>query len=304
MNTVSLIIPTYKRANNLLKCLYSVDTQSYQPLEVLIVDGDETDNLTLFLKENFKSNLRYRIIKSLAGLTRQRNVGIRNATGDIVLFVDDDVILDKGHVKEINAVFQRFPDNIGGVSGFVQEKADFENSLLKAIYNLYAKIFFLYHEGDGRFLPSGFAAPCSYKRCKDITPVEFLYGSNMAFRRDVILQFGFDENLYRYMYLEDDDIAYRISRKYQNYWTPFAKLEHIGPEQKRDDFIRGKALFRNHLYLYKKNSPKTLKHKYAFFVSIIGWLGFEFFNGILKFDFSRFLGMVSNILIFGGGGNE
>jgi glycosyltransferase involved in cell wall biosynthesis len=142
MYSISVIIPTYRRQSNLLKCLDSIETQSRQPEEVLIVNGDNNDDLEEFLKVNLKGNLRYRIIKSPTGLTRQRNAGIKNAHSDIILFVDDDVILDKDHVKEIVRVFERFPDNIGGVSGNVTVKTGFENRLFKRAYELYAKIFF------------------------------------------------------------------------------------------------------------------------------------------------------------------
>lgn len=292
MNTVAVIIPTYKRPGSLLKCLNSISKQSHRPDEALIIDGDGGGFLGSFLRENFKENLRYEIIGSLPGLTRQRNVGINKAKSDIVLFLDDDVIVDEDYVKEIIKVFEYYPGNIGGVSGKVEGSRGFGNRLVKMFYAIYARIFFLYHEGDGKFLPSGFATHCSYERYKDITPVEFLFGCNMAFKRETILQFGFDENLYRYMYLEDDDIAYRISRKYQNYWTPFALVTHIGPQERRNDFIRVNALIKNFFYLHKKNFPSFLRYEIIFYWSLVGWLFFEMMSGLILRDLSRFSGMV------------
>lgn len=295
MNTVSILIPTYKRPVNLINCLNSIENQSSKPEEVLIINGDDSEELEEYLRQNFKTPLNYKIIKSPKGLTRQRNAGIKCAKGDIVIFIDDDVILNKDYIKEIFSVFQNFTEGMGGVSGSVEAKGIYANSIFRMLSQIYSRIFLLHREGNGRFLSSGFSTYLSGNHCKEVAPVEFLFGCNMAFKKEIFKEFQFDENLFRCMYMEDDDFAYRISRKYQNYFTPFAKVVHMGPIEKRDDFVRAHALMKNYFYLHKKNFPKTLGYDFAFFWALSGWVFVEFMQSMFLGNGNRIKGLFAGL---------
>ncbi|MDD5165801.1 MAG: glycosyltransferase [Candidatus Omnitrophica bacterium] len=295
MSRVSVLIPTYRRQDNLMHCLDSLSKQSHQPDEILIIDGDDTNQLQIHLRDYLKGALNYKIIKAPKGLTRQRNAGIKEASGEIIIFIDDDVILDKDYIKEIISVFQRFPERIGGVSGSVEVRDISVNPVLRLLMHIYAKIFLLYREGNGKFQASGFATRLKDCCCKEAKPAEFLFGCNMAFRKEIFKEFQFDENLYRYMYMEDDDFAYRLSRKYQNYFTPAARVIHLGPSEKRDDFVRAHALIKNFFYLHKKNFPKTIKYELAFFWALTGWVFIEFTQALFFKKIDRIRGLFAGL---------
>lgn len=102
---VSVIIPTYNRVKDVDECLDSIILQRILPKEVIIVDdsdNDEIKNLVEHRKDKFKEKdivLRYIRNEKEKSLTIARNIGIENATGDTILFLDDDVILDKNYIK-------------------------------------------------------------------------------------------------------------------------------------------------------------------------------------------------------------
>jgi glycosyltransferase involved in cell wall biosynthesis len=103
---VSVIIPTYNRQKDLKTCLNSILIQTKLPKEVIIVDDSDNDKIENLITEengifeNKNIDLRYIRNKRGKSLTIARNVGIDNSTGDVVLFLDDDVILDKDYIKE------------------------------------------------------------------------------------------------------------------------------------------------------------------------------------------------------------
>lgn len=94
---VSVIIPTYNRADMLLNSVNSVLQQTYSNIELIVVDDASTDN-TLEVVENINDK-RFRYIKlpENMGASSARNVGVEYAESDIVAFEDSDDIwrLDK-----------------------------------------------------------------------------------------------------------------------------------------------------------------------------------------------------------------
>jgi len=300
MNKISLIIPTKNRTQDVMRCLKSISIQTILPNEIIIVDSSNTDELKSKLN-TFTLNIRY--IRSEPGLTHQRNIGIKNSSGDIIIFLDDDVIIDKDYIKEIIYVFNHYPpEMIGGVTGEILNK-EREKGLIQKFRELISKVFailfFLLRYGNGRFQLSGFPTIIRSGSISRITNVEFLYGCNMAFRKKIINRFKFDENLLGHGWGEDDDIAYRISRKYQNIYTPFAKLMLNGssPSTGGNNYNITKKMIEYHYYLFKKNLPRDFTHQFAFWWSVIGLFLQEFIRFIKKpgSNNGRLKGLISGI---------
>jgi len=85
---VSVIIPTYQRANLLNRALTSVFSQSYQQIEVLVIDDGSTDDTSKVVKR-FSERINYYYIPH-SGVSRARNVGIKHAHGKWIAFLDSD----------------------------------------------------------------------------------------------------------------------------------------------------------------------------------------------------------------------
>jgi len=105
--TVSLIIPVYNVRDYLRKCLDSVAAQTYQALEVIIVnDGSTDDSLEIALEYTAKySNFKCYTIEN-RGQGGARNYGLKQATGEYVMFLDSDDYLSKNCVETLIAAAQ------------------------------------------------------------------------------------------------------------------------------------------------------------------------------------------------------
>lgn len=88
---VSVIIPTYNRANDLQRCLESLINQSYKNFEVLVCDDGSTDHTEEIVKK-FESKLTIQYIKDVnfGGPAKPRNNGIKKAKGNVIAFLDSD----------------------------------------------------------------------------------------------------------------------------------------------------------------------------------------------------------------------
>jgi GT2 family glycosyltransferase len=89
MPQVSVIIPTYNRANLIGETLDSVLAQTYHNFEIIVVDDGSTDNTPAVISTGYKNLVRY-IRQENAGQAAARNAGIRAANGIYVAFLDDD----------------------------------------------------------------------------------------------------------------------------------------------------------------------------------------------------------------------
>lgn len=98
MNTdlISVIIPTYKPANYIYRCLESVARQdiSKQRLEVIIVLNGCNEpyytDIKLFLRKKFQGIKTLLLQTDVAGVSNARNIGLDNAQGEYITFIDDD----------------------------------------------------------------------------------------------------------------------------------------------------------------------------------------------------------------------
>lgn len=279
---ISVIIPTKNRFQDIIKCIESIEVQTLLPNEIVIVDSTDTPELKSKLDELLRNKITFKYIHALLSLTQARNVGIKESTGDIIIFLDDDVILDRDYTKEIMHVFNNDSEKkVGGVTGNIRDNTEIKNRSFKhligsSVMHILARIFFLFKYGDGKFQPSGWP---TFARSAKITNVECLSGANMTFRKEIFNELKFDEKLRGYSFMEDDDIAYRVSRKYQNIYTPFAKLDHNVSTAARDKkYARMKMTIENHYYLFKKNFPQGFKHKFAFWWSVVGLFAMTMVN--------------------------
>lgn len=88
---VSIIVPVYKVEKELDRCVYSLLNQTYKNIEIILVDDGSPDNCPKMCDEYAEKDHRVRVIhKNNGGLSSARNIGLLNATGDFILYVDSD----------------------------------------------------------------------------------------------------------------------------------------------------------------------------------------------------------------------
>lgn len=92
---VSVIVPVYNTENYLEKCIQSCVDQAYENIEIIVINDGSTDNSPKICKRFQEADARIKYIaKDNSGVSDTRNVGIDSATGEYLMFVDSDDILD------------------------------------------------------------------------------------------------------------------------------------------------------------------------------------------------------------------
>lgn len=113
---LSVVIVTFNRATMLEDTLLSVANQSRIPEEVIVVDNASSDN-TKEIVSYFSNRLTIKyVFESKRGIPIARNTGIKNATGDVIVFIDDDCVADKEWLRYLELPFLR-DASIGMVGG-------------------------------------------------------------------------------------------------------------------------------------------------------------------------------------------
>ena len=99
---VSIIIPTYNRKESLLRTLASLSHQNYpaERLEVIVVDDGGSDGTEMEMQRVFPFALRY-VRQENQGDANARNRGAHYASGDILQFLDDDIVVESNFVSAI-----------------------------------------------------------------------------------------------------------------------------------------------------------------------------------------------------------
>lgn len=106
---VSVIVPTYKRTDYLKLTLQSILNQTFQDFEVLVVDDGTPSGENLLLCQTM-DKVRYIKIENSGGPAKPRNVGIREAKGKYLAFVDDDDLWLSNKLEKQVAVLEDNPD--------------------------------------------------------------------------------------------------------------------------------------------------------------------------------------------------
>lgn len=135
-NLVSVIIPIFNVANYLEKSIDSVRNQTYKNLEIILIDDGSTDGSSNLCDIISKKDKRIRVIhKENSGIADARNVGLLNARGEYITFVDSDDWLEKSMIEELLTILKkRNADIIACENYFVYENrvenSRFSNNIL------------------------------------------------------------------------------------------------------------------------------------------------------------------------------
>ncbi len=113
--TVSVVVCTHERPDDLVRCLAALAAQVEPPIEVIVVDNAPRTERTRAVCE--QAGVRY-IQEARKGLDIARNAGAQASTGDIVAYTDDDAIPDADWTRCVREVLEE--PNVGGMAGAVQ----------------------------------------------------------------------------------------------------------------------------------------------------------------------------------------
>ena len=108
---ITIIIPVYNRAKTLPECLDSIINQEYSEFECLLIDDGSCDDSLKVCNEYANKDSRFRVFhKANGGVGSARNLGLENAKGEWVAFVDSDDIIAPNHLSQFAAAMQKYPN--------------------------------------------------------------------------------------------------------------------------------------------------------------------------------------------------
>jgi len=277
--TISVVIPTLNRPEHLDRTLRSILEQTKSPEEIVIVDQSDDNRTKDLLIERMpaiemkKIVLKYIWVKERS-ISHARNLGMSAAAGEIVIFVDDDIALDKKYISEILRVYSDHPSAFG-VQGCLVEKSPYWRGIgtKSILLNSIRKAFLMTHwEKDKQtLLPSGDEVG-AYPLTKTIGAGVINAGVS-SFKKEVAKHFHYDENLGGYSWGEDIDFSVHLTRYYPKslYVTPFAIAIHdyalsSRPTNKQFCYI----VTAYELYSFCKNIPPSPRNWMAYFWKCCG----------------------------------
>jgi hypothetical protein len=190
---ISVVICTCDRSDYLNRCLNYLKDQKYTNFEVIVVNGPSTDDTIeiLLTRKDIKV-----VQNPLRNLSVSRNLGIQQASGDIVAFIDDDALPYDNWLFEIVKRYNELPSNVVGVGG----RTFFAN-----------KFIFQFEAGISDLFGAAYHVSVNDERINQPNFYKYLMGTNSTFRRDALLAInGFDEQ-YDY-YLDETDLAVRLQK--------------------------------------------------------------------------------------------
>ena len=143
MNNITLVIPTIGSHTHVVQTLRSVLLNKNLPYEILIVDQNKHSTTAQKLKKIFNdfNYKKFKIFKSLINpsLTKAKNTSIRYLKTEKVIFLDDDMIINRNFIFE-GSKLSTCSNNI--VSGIIKNQNIKLNFLNNFLYNLFFKSIF------------------------------------------------------------------------------------------------------------------------------------------------------------------
>lgn len=291
--TFSVLIATMNRPLAITKLLETVEKQTFLPGELVLVDQSRDDQTKLACdaytrRVAHKGQVVKYIHQETPSLVKARNRGVDESTGDIICFVDDDLILDPDYFEKIAGYFK--DPTVGGVAGnaYVQEEL---KGLKWQLRKLFMRMFLLSNY-DARLTPSTFGYPVYERHITKVMEVDLFSGYSMNFRRELAVRHRSDEWFSGYGFREDVDLTYRISREAKLIIVPDARFVHDVSRVNRLDIFKLKEMqFKNYFYLFNKFRRYGVFSWVLFVYSLTGIVFIdllEFFCGLNKDKWDRF----------------
>lgn len=221
---VTVVIPTYQRQADLIRCLDALKVQS-RPVDELWVIVRDTDRKTWQFLETFdRGNLPlHTATVTETGVIAAMNVGLDSATGDIIAFTDDDAAPHPNWLEKI-AAYYLADEQVGGVGGrdWVYHGTKLEDGAQPVVGKLqwFGRLIGNHHIGIG----TG-------------REVDVLKGVNMSFRRSAIANLRFDQRMRGTGAQVHFEVAFALTLRKQGWkliYDPQIAVDHF-PAQRFDE---------------------------------------------------------------------
>jgi glycosyltransferase involved in cell wall biosynthesis len=289
---VSIILPTYNRADKLEGCITSVLLQNYSNFELIVSDDGSTDNTQMIVGRLMKNDPRIQYSKNdnRKGLPANRNVAISKSRGNYIFFIEDDMVLDPNCLEILmgslySLKLQKI--KIGGITPSLL--AEYKDG--KSNRNM---LNYACRESNARL-----EVPCKWSKITGMRYYNFsrefdrlqevpdMHACSLYPRALFEEVGGYDERRYKGNFLyEETDVNYRIhTRGYKFYFEPKAILYHKITKEggcRVDTLKYGYFFILNHIKFVKKNFGLKSIYMLPSFLFLASFI-------MIKSNLSRFL---------------
>ncbi|MFC1600255.1 glycosyltransferase family 2 protein [Patescibacteria group bacterium] len=222
---VSVVIPTYNRADTLRECLELLVGQKFvkDEYEIVVVDDGSTDSTADVVKIAQKSSkipIKYLYQKN-QGQGIARNYGIKHAHGKIIILVGDDILVKRDFISEHIKFHRKHKNENEAVLGFIGWDPRLEiNPFMEWLTNGSSVM--------GKFGGHQFAF--EKLKGKKFANYNFFYTSNISIKRSLLMRNPFDTRFSSYGW-EDIELGYRLTKKegLKLHYNPKAVAYHFHP---------------------------------------------------------------------------
>lgn len=234
MALVSVIIPCFNREGTIVQSVNSVLEQTYNDIEVIVIDDASTDNSLKKLQEIHDNRLRIIPLEKNGGACIARNVGIENSKGNYIAFQDSDDIWKKEKLEiQMNAIVNQKADIV--FCQFIKKGIDMKDNEL--LYPLKKEGFLTRKE---LLLYPIVSTPCLLCNRNVFNSIKFdpemprLQDYDLSIRLSEFLNFYFIQQPLVYVYEQENSISKskkkyfeasnRILHKYEELWKEYPEI--------------------------------------------------------------------------------
>jgi len=205
MTTITTIIPTYRRPDDLARCLAALKQQQRPADEVIVIVRDTDTDTWQRLETLDVAPLPLRILTvTVAGVVAAMNLGLSAAQGDLIAFTDDDAAPHPDWLQRIEAHFLA-NDRVGGVGG--RDRMHYGDTLVEGEQSVVGHLQWCGRVVGNHHLGIGTARE-----------VDILKGVNMSFRKEAIASLRFDPRMRGTGAQVHFEIAFSLALKHAG-WT-------------------------------------------------------------------------------------
>lgn len=240
---VSVIVPTYNRHDTVKRTLESIATQTYQRIEVVVVNDGGEDVSAIIDAFRDRLQIKYLVHRENRGLAAARNTGIKNATGKYIAYLDDDDIFYSNHIETLVKYLETNNCKVAYCDAFrAWQEKDNEQYVIKQ-----------------KDIPYSFDFDPDLILAQNFIPVLCIMHEKSCTDEVGI----FDESLTTH---EDWELWIRMSRKYH-----FTHIRKVTCEftwrtdgttmssEKKSDFLRTMGIIFDRYREYSKDNPRILE---------------------------------------------
>ncbi|AYK14396.1 MAG: glycosyltransferase family 2 protein [Methanosarcina flavescens] len=215
---VSIILPTYNRASVLGVCIESILNQSYTNWELLISDDCSTDKTVEVIKDYMIRDPRITGMshEHNLGLPRNRNTALFAAKGQLVFFIEDDLVLHLNCLEELVSTYNSFDTHNIVIVPRLIENTNPDKEAVKRDVPFYVnkftgEIFNNYGQDSGNVIEVEMGHACCLYPAKQLQSIG-----------------GYEEKAYKGTYCrEESDLNMRLINKgFKFYFQPAAVADH------------------------------------------------------------------------------